>query len=91
MALRTLKQLSLTPRRAPKAYKAKDAEFTVGGNSGFYVASKPRPYPKTPQQAKVAKIAAECGIKKGIKKAELQKKMVECVGPKMREKLPEKK
>lgn len=72
------------PKRRPKAYKARDAAYIVGGNPGYYIASRPRPYPMTPQQAKVSKVADECGIKPGIKKADLQMKMKECVSPKMR-------
>jgi hypothetical protein len=51
--------------------------------SGYYIAALPKPYPKTPQQSKVSRVAAECNIRKGIKKADLQKQMIECVGPKM--------
>jgi hypothetical protein len=72
------------PKRRPRAYKARDAAYTVGGNNGYYIAARPKPYPRTAQQAKVARVADECGIHKGIKKADLQTKMAECVGPKMR-------
>lgn len=72
------------PKRRPKVYKARDAAYSVGGNRGFYIASLPRPYPRTAQQSRVARVAAECGISKGITKANLQRAMVECVGPKMR-------
>ena len=68
----------------PKSYKARDAAYSTGGNKGWVLSSLPRAYPRTSQQKKVAGIASECGIHKGISKAELQKKMVECVGPKMR-------
>ncbi len=68
----------------PKAYKARDAAFTVGGNRGFVLASLPREYPTTSQQRKVRDVAATCGIRKGMSKADLQRAMVECVGPKMR-------
>ena len=71
-------------KRRPSAYKARDAAYAVGGNNGYYIAALPRPYPKTPQQAKVARIADECNIKKGISKSALQTAMVDCVGPKMR-------
>jgi hypothetical protein len=73
-----------SPKRRPKAYKAKDAPYMVGGNRGFYIASLPRPYPLTPQQKKVKEVAKACGIKKGMSKADLMKAMVDCVGPKMR-------
>lgn len=72
------------PKRRPKAYKAKDAAYQVGGNPGYYIAARPRPYPMTPQQKKVKKVAEECGIKPGIKKSELMTKMKECVSDKMR-------
>lgn len=72
------------PKRRPSRYKARDAAFAVGGNAGFYIASRPRPYPLTRQQAKVKDVARDCGIKPGITKSELMTKMVECVGPKMR-------
>lgn len=68
----------------PKAYKARDAAYIVGGNAGAVLAAYPSPYPLTSQQKKVKSVAEECGIKAGISKAELQKKMKECVGPKMR-------
>ena len=72
------------PKRRPKAYKARDAAYTVGGNNGYYFAARPKPYAKTAQQSKVSRVADECGIHKGINKATLQKQMAECVGPKMR-------
>jgi len=72
------------PKRRPKAYKARDAAYTVGGNNGYYIAALPRPYAKTPQQQMVSRVAGECGIHKGISKSALQTAMVECVGPKMR-------
>ncbi len=84
MPIITLSQAFTRPKRRPKAYKARDAAYVVGGNRGFYIASLPRAYPRTSQQTKIARVAAECGIKKGIKKADLQMKMVDCVGPKMR-------
>ena len=71
-------------RTRPKSYHAKDAAYRTGGNAGYYLASRPRPYPRTPQQRKVADVAAKCGIKKGISKAKLQDAMVQCVGPAMR-------
>ena len=73
-----------SPKRRPKAYKARDAAYTVGGNNGYYIAARPKPYPRTSQQKKVADIAHTCNIHKGISKAQLQKEMVECVGPAMR-------
>ena len=70
-------------KRRPSRYKASDAAYAVGGHKGGYVAFLPGPYPTTLQQALVRKTARECGIRPGIKKAELQKIMVDCVGPKM--------
>ena len=72
------------PKRRPKRYKARDAAFAVGGNNGYYIAALPKPYPMTAQQRKVKSVAVDCGIKPGISKADLQNKMIDCVGPKMR-------
>ena len=71
-------------RSRPKRYMARDAAYPVGGHPGIYFASRPSPYPITTQQRKVRNVAAECGIKKGMKKAPLQLSMRDCVGPKMR-------
>ena len=75
---------NLVIRKRPKAYKARDAAYSVGGKRGFYLSSFPRPYPMTSSQRKVREVADACGIKSGIKKADLQIKMKDCVGPKMR-------
>ena len=83
MALITLSAYT-KPKRRPKAYKARDAAYSVGGKNGHYIASFPRPYPTTRQQAKVRDVAEKCGITKGISKADLQRKMKDCVGPAMR-------
>lgn len=56
----------------------------AGGKRGFYIKKRPRKYLMTPQQQKLKNTIEECGIKKGITKKELQIRMVECVGPKMR-------
>lgn len=84
MALISLAAGYSAPKRRPSTYKARDAYCTTGGNNGFYIAALPRPYPKTTQQRKVSTVAADCGIKKGISKSDLQKAMIDCVGPKMR-------
>ena len=84
MALVSLSGAFSAPKRRPKAYKARDAAYIVGGNRGYYIASLPRAYPATPQQNKVKRVAAECGIKPGISKADLQHKMKDCVSEKMR-------
>ncbi len=47
----------------------------MGGNPGYYIAARPRPYKKTAQQLRAATRAADCGIKSGISKAELQRGM----------------
>ena len=67
------------PKRRPKTYKASDAPYAVGGNSGYYIAAKPRPYPKNAPQRKVAEAAKACGIKKGISKRDLMTAMKECI------------
>lgn len=74
----------LVIKNRPKSYKAKDAAYAVGGNAGLFIAMPPRDYPLTKQQIKVKETAEKCGITAGIKKADLQKKMKECVGPAMR-------
>jgi len=76
--------LDLVKKRRPKRYKAKDAAYAVGGHKGHFGAFFPRDYPLTSQQKKVKEVAEKCGIKPGISKSELQKKMIECVGPEMR-------
>ncbi|MHB8084347.1 MAG: hypothetical protein ACYDHZ_00780 [Dehalococcoidia bacterium] len=83
MALISLSGYS-QPKRRPAAYKARDAAYQTGGNAGYYIAARPRPYPMTAQQKKVKNAADTCGIKAGIKKSDLQIKMKECVGPAMR-------
>jgi len=57
----------------------------VAGYNGFIVKKRPKKYPITKPQEIMRQIAQSCGIKKGISKAELQRAMKECVGPKMRE------
>lgn len=84
MAIISLSGAFTSPKRRPKAYRAVDAPFMVGGNRGYYVAALPRPYAINSAQRKVKNVAAECGIKKGMAKRELMQTMVDCVGPKMR-------
>lgn len=79
MALISLGAAFSAPKRRPKAYKAKDAAYMTGGNRGYYVASLPRPYPKNEPQRKIKDLAATCKIKKGIKKADLQNIMKDCI------------
>lgn len=68
-----------SPKRRPTRYKAKDAPYAVGGNAGFYIAARPKPYPATSQQKKIAAVAAKCGIKSGISKSALMTAMKDCV------------
>lgn len=86
MAIISLSGAFSDPKRRPKPYRARDAAYTVGGNRGYYVAALPRPYPLTPQQRKVKEVAQRCGITADQVqgKADLQRKMKECVGPAMR-------
>ena len=83
MIVKSLSSIAYLKSR-PKRYKARDAAYAVGGNGGAVIAMRPGPYPLTAQQRKVRSVATDCGIKPGISKADLQTKMVECVGPKMR-------
>ena len=84
MIIKGITGIFVGPKRRPKQYRAVDAPYAVGGNAGFYIASRPRPYPMTPQQRKVGTVARECGIKKGMDKRSLMTAMTECVGPHMR-------
>jgi len=84
MALISISSAFSAPKRRPSVYKARDAAYPTGGNRGFYIASLPRPYPLTRQQVKVKDTAVKCGLKRGMSKADLQRAMVDCVGPAMR-------
>lgn len=84
MIIKGISGIFVGPKRRPKQYRAVDAPYPVGGNAGFYIASRPRSYPITSQQRKVRTVASECGIRKGIDKRTLMTAMVDCVGPKMR-------
>jgi len=79
MALISLAAGFTAPKRRPKAYKARDAAYVVGGNNGYYIASLPRPYPMNSPQRKIAALADLCKITKGIQKAALQNAMKGCV------------
>ena len=70
---------AFTLRPRPKAYKAKDAPYRVGGNAGYYIASRPKTYPKTPQQRAIKELAKMCGIKSGVSKSALMTAMKDCV------------
>lgn len=72
----------LVKKNRPRAYQSDG--MTVGGHKGIIIVNAPRPYPRTSQQRKVANVASECGIKKGINRRELRQKMIDCVGPKLR-------
>lgn len=78
MIVKSLSSIAYLKSR-PKRYKASDAAYAVGGNGGAVIAMRPGPYPKTPQQKKIGDAARACGIKAGMKKAELQKAMKECI------------
>lgn len=84
MIIKGITGIFVGPKRRPKQYRAVDAPYAVGGNAGFYIASRPRPYPLTAPQRRVRDAAKECGIHKGISKRELMTAMTECVGPRMR-------
>lgn len=84
MAIISLAGAFTAPKRRPKAYRAVDAPYQVGGNRGYYIAALPRPYPLTPQQRKVREVAATCGISKGISKRDLMTAMKDCVSKRMR-------
>lgn len=84
MIIKGITGIFVGPKRRPRGYKAVDAPYPVGGNAGFYIASRPRPYPLTAQQRRVRNVASECGIRKGMDKRSLMNAMVECVGPRMR-------
>jgi len=84
MIIKGITGIFVGPKRRPKQYRAVDAPYVVGGNAGFYIASRPRPYPRTMQQRKVANVASECGIRKGMDKRSLMTAMTDCVGPRMR-------
>jgi hypothetical protein len=45
----------------------------------FIVRRKPRPYPLTEHQKAVRDICAQCGIVKGISRAEMTEKMKNCI------------
>jgi len=79
MALISISAGYSDPKRRPKAYKASDAAYSVGGNNGYYIAALPRPYPKNAPQRKISALADLCKITKGIKKAALQLAMKSCV------------
>lgn len=79
MAVISLAGAFTAPKRRPKAYKASDAAYQVGGNRGYYIAALPRDYPLTSQQKKVRDAAHSCGIKPGISKKVLQTAMKECI------------
>ena len=63
----------------PKAYKAEDAPYTVGGNKGIVLARLPRKYPINSQQRRIREAARACNIHKGMSKAELMRAMKECI------------
>lgn len=56
----------------------------VAGYKGFVVRQRPKEYSQNKPQEVLTKISKQCGVKKGISKAELQKLMKECIGPAMK-------
>lgn len=50
-----------------------------GGNKGYQLKRRPRRYPRLPQQQKFLDALEFCGISKGMSKADLQRKMVNCI------------
>lgn len=69
----------LVKKNRPSSYKVSGTPYYAGGNKGVILVNYPRPYPKTPQQKKVAEAARACGIKAGIGRADLIKAMHECI------------
>lgn len=68
-------------KRRPRSYKPRDGGGkSFGGNSGFYLASMPRPYPINAPQRRVRDKARSCGIRKGMTKSDLIDKMINCIG-----------
>lgn len=63
----------------PKQYKADDAPYAVGGNSGMVLARYPKDYPLTDQQEAVRDAADKCGIEKGMDKEDLMNAMKNCI------------
>lgn len=55
-----------------------------GGKKGFMIKLRPKKYKRTEQQEKLARVAKECGIEKGISRKKLRELMINCVGPKLR-------
>lgn len=55
-----------------------------GGKKGFYLKKRQKKYSMTNQQKKFKQVAKECGLHKGMGKKELQKLMIECIGPKLK-------
>ncbi len=67
------------------------SSYTKQHGLELYSKNAPGSYPITPQQARMMRISAECGIVHGISKFDLMLKMKNCMGPQMRgggERLP---
>ena len=69
-------------KHSPKSHKLEG--ITTKDHHSFVLSKYPRKYPKNAPQKKVASVAKDCGIKKGISRRDLVAKMIDCVGPKMR-------
>jgi len=50
-----------------------------GGHRGLVLRRRPGRYTRTPQQELFAQACQECGIRKGMSKAELQEAMAVCI------------
>lgn len=59
-------------------------DYTKNHGIELYARNAPGRYPMTAQQLKLRQVVEECGIVKGIRKADLMTKMRDCVGPRMR-------
>lgn len=59
-------------------------ELTKNHGIELTTRNAPGEYPMTAQQVKMKRVNEQCGIVKGIKKADLMTKMKECVGPRMK-------
>jgi len=68
-------------KHSPKSHKLEG--ITTTDHHAFVLSKYPRAYPMNAPQRKVASIAKECGIKKGMSRHDLVSKMIDCVGPKM--------
>lgn len=59
-------------------------DYTKYHGLDLYLKNAPKQYEATPQQKKMKDVAEKCGVKKGMKKAELMMLMKDCIGPAMK-------